>query len=420
MVNRGAAFADGKIIFNTLDGQTIALDAKTGKPVWRTQLGNINNGETITMAPLVADGKVLVGNSGGEIGVRGWLDRARSRTPARSPGSAYHTGPDKDVLIGADFKPFYPQDRGKDLGVKHLAGRRRGRSAAATMWGWITYDPELTARSSTAPAIRGRGTPSSDPATTSGPPACSRATPTPARRNGIYQFSPHDEHDYDGDQRADPARHAVRRARCARCSSGSDRNGYIYVIDRNTGQVLSADPFGPVNSSRASISQTGRLIVNPDKETKLGQVVRNICPTAAAPRTGTRASFSPRTGLIYIPHENLCMDWMNLQANYISGTPYVGAEVQMKPGPGGNRGELTAWDPVRRKPVGRYKEDLPIWSGTVVTGGDLVFYGTMDGWFKAVDARNGKLVWQIKARQRDHRPADQLSRARTAINISRC
>jgi glucose dehydrogenase len=90
------------------------------------------------------------------------------------------------------------------------------------------------------------------------------------------------------------------------------------------------------------------------------------------------------------------MDWENLEANYISGTPYVGAEVKMKPGPGGHRGEVTAWDPVMRQPRWAIREDLPVWSGTVATGGDLVFYGTMDGWFKAVDARNGRVVWQQK------------------------
>jgi lanthanide-dependent methanol dehydrogenase len=90
------------------------------------------------------------------------------------------------------------------------------------------------------------------------------------------------------------------------------------------------------------------------------------------------------------------MDWMNMKVSYIVGTPYVGAEVHMKPGPGGNRGVVTAWDPVRRQPVWVIKENFPVWSGTVVTGGGLVFYGTMDGWFKAVDARTGAPLWKFK------------------------
>jgi glucose dehydrogenase len=175
-----------------------------------------------------------------------------------------------------------------------------------------------------------------------------------------------------------------------------DRNGYVYVIERTTGTVLSADPFGPVNSSKGVDLTTGRLIINPDKSTQLGSTVNNICPTASGAKDWNPSTFSPQTGLIYIPHENMCMDWMSTEVNYIAGTPYVGALVHMKPGPGGNRGELTAWDPVRRRPAWAVKENFPIWSGTVATAGDVVFYGTMDGWFKAVNARTGDLLWKYK------------------------
>jgi glucose dehydrogenase len=142
--------------------------------------------------------------------------------------------------------------------------------------------------------------------------------------------------------------------------------------------------------------KTGRLKVNPQKVPRMGTVVRDICPTASGAKDWNPSAFSPKTGLIYIPHENLCMDWQNLSANYIAGTPYVGAEVRMKAGPGGNRGAFTAWDPVRRAAAWEIKEDLPVWSGALATAGDVVFYGTMDGWFKAVDARNGRLLWQFK------------------------
>ncbi|MDT7603912.1 MAG: lanthanide-dependent methanol dehydrogenase, partial [Acidobacteriota bacterium] len=105
LVNRGAAYSNGKIFYNTLDDQTVAVDANTGQEVWRTQLGDINRGETITMAPLVVKDKVLVGNSGGEFGVRGWLTALDAAT-GKIAWRAYHTGPDKDCLIGANFKPF--------------------------------------------------------------------------------------------------------------------------------------------------------------------------------------------------------------------------------------------------------------------------------------------------------------------------
>ena len=120
VVNRGAVFWDGKIIFNTLDGNTIALDANDGKLLWKTKLADINMGETITMAPLVVKGKVLVGDSGGEMGVRGWL-AALDASNGKLVWKAYSTGPDKDVLIGADFHPFYPSDKGQGPRRQHLA-----------------------------------------------------------------------------------------------------------------------------------------------------------------------------------------------------------------------------------------------------------------------------------------------------------
>jgi len=175
-----------------------------------------------------------------------------------------------------------------------------------------------------------------------------------------------------------------------------DRNGYVYVIDRATGRVLSADPYGPVNSTRGVDLKSGRPLLNPAKETKLGEEIHDICPTASGSKDWEPSSFSPQTGLLYIPHANICMDWLSMQVSYIEGTPFVGANVHMKPGPGGNRGELTAWDPVRRRAAWSVKEPFPIWSGTVVTATDLVFYGTMDGWFKAVNARTGEPLWKYK------------------------
>jgi lanthanide-dependent methanol dehydrogenase len=392
VVNRGGSVDAGKYIFTTLDGQVIALDVKTGKAVWRTQLGNINLGESITMAPTVADGKVYVGNSGGELGVRGWVI-ALDESSGKLAWRAYATGPDADVLIGEGFKPFYSGEQGKDLGVSTWPAQA-WKIGGGGMWGWITYDAEL--------GTLYHGTANPGPWNQEQRPGDNKWTagifardPATGAAHWFYQYSPHDEHDYDGINEQIlldmPFAGAMRKVLVH-----LDRNGYVYVIDRVTGQVLSADPFGPTNSSKGIDLKTGRPIVNPEKNTKVGQTVRNICPTASGSKDWNPSSFSPQTGLIYIPHENMCMDWMDVQVSYIEGTPYVGAEVHMKAGPGGNRGELTAWDPVMRKPVWAIKENFPIWSGTVVTGGDVVFYGSMDGWFKAVNAKTGEVVWKYK------------------------
>ncbi len=130
-----------KIYYNTLDNQTVAVDAKTGREVWKTRVGDINKGESMTMAPLVVKGKVLVGNSGGEFGVRGWLTALDEKT-GKIAWRAYTAGPDKDVLIGPRFKPFYSQDRGQDLGVKSWPPDA-WKIGGGGVWGWISYDPEL-------------------------------------------------------------------------------------------------------------------------------------------------------------------------------------------------------------------------------------------------------------------------------------
>src|SRR5690606_23843220 len=135
---------------------------------------------------------------------------------------------------------------------------------------------------------------------------------------------------------------------------------------------------------------------NPDKEPVLGKVVYDICPASPGAKDWQPSAFSPRTGLLYIPHNNLCMDVQSVEANYIAGTPYVGANVIMKAGPGGHRGEFTVWDPVGRAPVWKIRENFPVWSAALATAGDLVFYGTMDGWFKAVDAHSGELLWSFR------------------------
>jgi lanthanide-dependent methanol dehydrogenase len=392
VVNRGGTVDRGKYIFDTLDGQVIALDAKNGKQQWRTRLGNINLGETITMAPLVANGRVFVGDSGGEMGVRGWV-AALDENSGKLLWKAYSTGPDKEVLIGPEFKPFYAEDRGTDLGEKTWPPQawKIGGGAA---WGWITYDAELDT------VYYGVGNPG--PWNADQRPGDNKWTagifardPATGAAKWYYQYNPHDEHDYDGVNEQllldMPFGGKMRKVLIH-----MDRNGYVYVLDRTTGQVLSADPYGPVNSSRGVDLKSGRLIVNPDKDTKFGSETRDICPTASGAKDWNPTSFSPQTGLLYIPHENMCMDWTSMQVNYIAGTPYVGADVHMKPGPGGNRGELTAWDPVNRRPVWQVKENFPIWSGTAATAGGLVFYGSMDGWFKAVDARSGNLLWKYK------------------------
>ncbi|MDQ3907455.1 MAG: PQQ-dependent dehydrogenase, methanol/ethanol family, partial [Acidobacteriota bacterium] len=336
LVNRGGVFYDGKIFFNTLDGQTVAVDANTGKEVWRTPLGDINRGESITMAPLVVKGKVLVGNSGGEFGVRGWLT-ALDAASGKIVWRAYHTGPDKDCLIGPNFKPFYPQDRGTNLGVQTWPGSNEQSGAwqigGGTTWGWISYDPDLDL------IFYGTGNPG--PWNPEQRPGDNKWTcgifarkPDTGEAVWYYQWSPHDLHDYDGINEQillDANINGQQRKVLVR----PERNGYVYVLDRTTGEVLKADAYGYITSSKGVDLKTGQLIYNADKQPKTGQVTREICPAPPGMKDWQPSAFSPRTGLVYIPHQNLCMDSEANEAGNIAGTPYVGANTNYYAGPGG-------------------------------------------------------------------------------------
>jgi PQQ-dependent dehydrogenase (methanol/ethanol family) len=391
-VNRGCVYADGKIFFNTLDDFTIALDANTGQELWRTKVGDINKGETITMAPLVVKNRVLVGDSGGEFGVRGWLT-ALDAGSGNIAWRAYHTGPDADVLIGPSFKPFYSQDQGKDLGISSWPADA-WKIGGGTMWGWISYDPDqnLIFYGTANP---GPWDPDQRPGDNKWTCGIFARNPDNGEAHWFYQFTPHDLHDYDGVNEQIlldlPINGQTRKVLIR-----PDRNGYVYVMDRTNGQVLSANPFAYITASNGVDLTTGKLIENPEKKPEVGKVVREICPAAPGAKDWQPSAFSPNTGLVYIPHQNLCMDEEGMEANYIAGTPYVGMNVRMYGGPGGNRGEFLAWDPVNGQKVWAIPEKFPVWSGALATAGDVVFYGTMDGWFKAVDAHSGILLWQFK------------------------
>jgi lanthanide-dependent methanol dehydrogenase len=392
VVNRGLTLAGNNVYFATLDGQAISLDAATGKERWRKQLGNINKGETITMAPFVVSGKVLVGDSGGEYGVRGWVIALDANTGSES-WRAYNTGPDADVLIGPRFAPFYESDRGKDLGVRTWPPEA-WKIGGGTMWGWISYDPDLQLIYH-GTANPGPWNPEQRPGDnkwTGGIFARDLAT---GEARWFYQAVPHDLYDYDAVNEIvllDMQFNGQLRKVLVR----PERNGYMYIIDRISGEVLAADAYSNVNSITSVDLKTGRPTYNPDKKPQLSKVVRDICPASPGAKDWNPSAYSPMTGLLYVPHLNLCMSWESLEANYIAGTPYVGSNVVMHAGPGGNRGELLAWDVAQRKPAWRIKEDLPLWSGALATAGNLVFYGTLDGVFKAVDATTGELKWQFQ------------------------
>ncbi len=391
VVNRGAAYYNGRIYYNTLDLQTVAVDANTGKEVWKTKLGDINLGESMTMAPIVAKGKVIVGNSGGEFGVRGWMAGLDADT-GKIAWRAYSTGPDSDVLIGANFKPYYQADRAKDLGKNTWTGDQ-WKIGGGAAWSWVSYDPDLDLiyYGTSNP---GPWNPEQRPGDNKWTSSIFARRPETGEAIWAYQFNPHDEHDYDG-VNENVLLDLNINGQVRKVLAHPDRNGRLYIMDRTDGQVLSAEPFAYLNTSLGVDLKTGLLKFNQEKATGF-KTIRDACPAPPGGKDWQPSAYSPKTGLLYIPHNNLCYESQGTQANYIAGTPYVGMLARMYAGPGGNRGEFCAWDPVKAKKVWAVKEMFPAWSGALVTAGDVVFYGTMDGWFKALDDRTGNLLWQFK------------------------
>lgn len=392
VVNRGWTFDDGRIFMNLLDGNTVAVDAKSGAEVWRTRVADMNLGETLTMAPFVAKGKVFVGNSGGEMGVTGWL-AALDEGSGKEVWRAYSTGPDSLVKIGPGFRPYYSWLKGKDLGVRTWPtdGWKHGAGAA---WGWVAYDPGLD--------LLYYGTSNPGPWTQEMRPGLNLWTSTIFARRPedgsavwAYQASQHDEWDYDAvneDILVDlPIGGRVRKTLVT-----FHRNGYAYVIDRESGQVLQATTFGHQNWSTGFDLPGGHPLVNPAKTTHIGSWTYDICPTDIGVKDQQPAAYSPRTHLFYVPVQNVCMDYRGRRVSYIAGTPYWGADMKRHVGPGGNYGEFKAFDPVTGRTVWDIKEKFLVYSGALVTAGDVAFYGTVDGWFRAVDARTGRVLWQFR------------------------
>ena len=392
-VNRGPVYSEGTVFYNTIDDQTVAVDAATGKRKWQVKLDDFNKGSTMTGAPFVVRDKVFVGNSGAEFGARGWLTALNLRDGSIA-WRAYATGPDKDVLIDpAVFKPFYPQYKGTDLGVKQWPADA-WKIGGGTSWGWMSYDPDqdLIFYGTSNPSPWNDRVRPGDNLWTDGVFA---RNPDTGKARWYYQFSPHDLWDHSSINENlildMPWQGQIRKVIVR-----PERNGFIYVIDRISGQVLAADPFVFINDALGVNMKSGRLIDNPAKVPQPGEVMRNVCPDAPGAKDWNPSAFGKDTGLIYVPHNNLCMDWQLGDVGYISGTPYIGVNVRFFPGPGGNAGEFMAWDPVRRKKVWAIKEKWPVFSGAAATASGIAFYGTLEGRFKAVDGRTGRLLWSYQ------------------------
>jgi lanthanide-dependent methanol dehydrogenase len=401
-VNRGPAYADGKIILHQADTTLVALDAKNGNVVWSVKNGDPAKGETGTSSPMVFKDKVIVGISGGEFGVRGSVT-AYNLKDGKQVYRAYSMGPDSDTLID----PQKTTNLGKPVGASSGTNTWQGEQwkiGGGTTWGWYSYDPELNLY------YYGTGNPSTwNPKQRPGDNRWSmtifaRDVDTGQAR-WVYQMTPHDEWDYDGVNEMILADQQIG-GQNRKILVHFDRNGLAYTLDRTNGELLVAEKYDPVVNWTTGVDMNknsptyGRpAVVRQFSTDQQGEDVntKNICPAALGTKDQQPAAFSPDTGLFYVPTNHVCMDYEPFRVRYTAGQPYVGATLSMYPPQGKtNMGNFIAWDARTGKIVWSLPEQFSVWSGALATAGGVVFYGTLEGYLKAVDAKTGKELYKFK------------------------
>jgi PQQ-dependent dehydrogenase (methanol/ethanol family) len=404
LVNRGLAYhSSGKIFIQLLQGELLALDAKTGKELWKAkhpdksgagvEANGYKQGATMTNAPIVIKDIVIAGISGGEFGVRGRVSAFDVNT-GKHLWTGYSTGPDSEVLITGDANANYASHKGKDLGVSTWQGNE-WKIGGGTTWGWYSYDPELDLFYYSV-GNPGSWNPDQRPGDNKWSMTIFARNPANGQVKWAYQMTPHDEWDYDGVNE-----NILFEKGGQKLLQHFDRNGFAYTLDRTNGKLVKAEPYGPVNWATKVDLATGIPQKDPKYGTTSKKNTEGICPAAIGFKDQQPAAYSPVTGWFYVPVNHICMDYEGVEVKYTAGQPYVGAIVRMFPGPGGHRGRFIAWDPTPGKTrdqsiMWEIKEPLAAYGGALATAGGVVFYGTMEGWLKAVDAKTGKVLWQFK------------------------
>lgn len=395
VVNRGLAYGDGKIFLNQADTTLVALDATTGSVIWSDKRGDPKKGETNTGVAHVFKDKVLVGISGGEFGVRGYVQAYD--LDGKVLYRAYSTGPDDEMMMDPELTTSMLKPVGKDSSLNSWSGEQ-WKIGGGTTWGWYSYDPDLNLY------YYGTGNPSTwNPAQRPGDNKWTMALFARDLDTGVakwvYQMTPHDEWDYDGVNELILVDQKVKD-KMRKTAVHFDRNGFGYTMDRNSGELLVAEKFDPsVNWATGVSLKTGlpnRVMKYSPEAHGTDTNTPGICPAAHGVKDQQPAAYSPKTGLFYVPTNHICMDLEPFEVEYVAGQPYVGAVVSMYPAEPNNMGNFIAWDAREGKIVWSNKERFSVWAGAMATAGDVVFYGTLEGYLKAVDAQTGRELYRFK------------------------
>lgn len=395
-VNRGVAYAEGKVLLQQADSTLVALDAKTGKVVWSVKNGDPKLGAVNTNAPHVFKDKVFTGISGGEWGVRGFI-AAYNLSDGKLAWKGYSVGPDAEMLIDPDKTMTWTDGKmapvGKDSSLKTWKGDQ-WKTGGGTTWGWYSYDKALNLM------YYGTGNPSTwNPAQRPGDNKWSMTIFARDVDTGmakwVYQMTPYDEWDFDGINEMILADINVK-GKPTKALVHFDRNGFGYTMDRVTGALLVAEKYDPqVNWATNVDMKTGRpQVVAKYSTAKNGPDVntKGICPAALGSKDQQPASFDPETKLFYVPTNHVCMDYEPFKVEYTAGQPYVGATLSMFPAPGshGGMGNYITWDASAGKIVQSQPEKFSVWSGALNTAGGISCYGTLEGYLKCVDKKDIK------------------------------
>ncbi|MBR0774332.1 methanol/ethanol family PQQ-dependent dehydrogenase [Bradyrhizobium diazoefficiens] len=400
-VNRGLAYGDGKIFLHQADTTLVALDAKSGQVAWTAKNGDPGKGETGTSAPMVVKDKVLIGISGGEFGVQAHMTAYDIKT-GKLAWRGFSEGPDDQILVD-DKTTSLGKPIGKDSSLKTWQGDQWKIGGGAT-WGWISYDPEMNL------IYYGSGNPSTwNPKQRPGDNKWSMTiwarNPDTGVAKWVYQMTPHDEWDYDGINEMILSDQSIN-GQARKLLTHFDRNGLGYTLDRGTGELLVAEKYDPKVNWTSGVDMDknsptyGRPKVLDAASTEKGGEDHNtkgICPAALGSKDEQPAAYSPDTQLFYVPTNHVCMDYEPFKVSYTAGQPYVGATLSMYPPQGeSHMGNFIAWDGKTGKIVWSNKEQFSVWSGALATAGGVVFYGTLEGYLKAVDAKTGKELYKFK------------------------
>jgi len=407
-VNRGPVYADGKVVFGTLDGFVVALDAQTGKEAWVVKHAWPEKGETITNAPLIADGLVIIGFGGDEFAARGRVNAYDLKT-GKQVWKCYSTGSDKDVCLTPDTNKANPQfgTAGKDLGIHTHVGND-WKIGGGSAWGWFSYDPELKM------VYYSTG----NPGLWSPSYRCSKKTHEECNSGEFdnkwsmtifgrkvetgeavfaYQMTPFDQWDYDGVNENILVNLNID-GKDRKTLVHFDRNGFNYVLDRTDGTLLRANKYVTANWAEKIDLKTGRPVkVREHSPLERGRNV-NACPSAMGGKDQQPCSVDPaEPNKFYCPTNNWCMELEPQERSHTQqGTVYVFANVYMFPEKPGVTGKIKKFDVLTGQTDWEIPDPYPNWGGTLNTAGGLMFYGSLGGDFRAVDRNTGKVLWERK------------------------